>query len=87
MFTEIVAISTVTSAKSRPKTLSVLATSSTGSQTAAPYTACEPEVTKTESSAKKIIVVGSPSDCPQIWARWPAPNRVKSGMFKDSVDQ
>ena len=36
MFTERVATSTVTSAKSRPKTLSVLAASATGSQIASP---------------------------------------------------
>jgi len=36
MFTEIVATSTVTRANSRPKTLSVFAASSTGSQMVAP---------------------------------------------------
>ena len=33
------------------------------------------------------MVVGRPSAWPQVWARWPAPKRVKSGMFSDSVDQ
>ena len=53
MFTEIVATSTVTRANSSPKTLSVFAASLTGSQTVVPYTAWEPEVTKTDSSAKR----------------------------------
>ena len=58
-----------------------------GPRSASPYTACEPEVTMTDSSAKSVIVVGRPSAWPQICARWPAPKRVKSGMFSDSVDQ
>ncbi len=64
-----------------------MATSCTGSQIGAPYTASEPEVTNTDSSAKRVIVVGSPSVCPRIWERWPAPKRVKSGMLSESVDQ
>lgn len=87
MFTEIVAIRTVTRAKSRPKTLSLLPASATGSQIGAPYTACEPEVTSTESRANAVIVVGRPRVCPQTWARCPAPKRVKSGMLRDRVAQ
>lgn len=61
MFTDSVAISTVTSAKRMPTTLSALAASWTGSQMASPYTACEPEVTMTDRKAKSVMVVGRPS--------------------------
>jgi hypothetical protein len=32
-------------------------------------------------------VVGSPRAWPHVWAFWLLPKRVKSGMFRDSVDQ
>jgi hypothetical protein len=87
MFTDRVATSTVTSAYSRPRTLSVFAASWTGSQIVCPYTACEPEVTSTDSSANSVMVVGRPRACPQVCAFCDLPYRVKSGMFSDSVDQ
>ena len=41
----------------------------------------------TASSEKNVIVVGRPRAWPMACWRWPRPNRVKSGMFSDSVDQ
>ncbi len=45
------------------------------------------EVTITDRNANSVMVVGSPSACPHVWAFWLFPYRVKSGMFSDSVDQ
>lgn len=41
----------------------------------------------TDRNAKSVMVVGSPSACPQVCAFWLLPYRVKSGMFSDRVDQ
>jgi hypothetical protein len=41
----------------------------------------------TASREKNVIVVGRPSTWPNACWRWPRPNRVKSGMLSDSVDQ
>ena len=46
-----------------------------------------PEVMSTDSSEKNVIVVGSPSTWPISWLRWLRLNRVKSGMFSESVAQ
>ena len=40
-----------------------------------------------ETSAMNDIVVGRPRTWPSTCSRWPCPNRVKSGMFSDSVAQ
>src|SRR3954466_10957437 len=37
--------------------------------------------------AMNVIVVGRPRIWPVTCLRWLPPNRVKSGMFSDSVDQ
>jgi hypothetical protein len=44
-------------------------------------------VISTASSEKKNIVVGSPRAWPMACWCCPRENRVKSGMFSDSVDQ
>jgi hypothetical protein len=38
-------------------------------------------------SGKKVMVVGRPRVWPMAWSRWLRPNRVKSGMLSESVDQ
>ena len=44
-------------------------------------------VITTAIALNAIIVVGRPIVCPTICARWSRPNRVKSGMFSESVAQ
>src|SRR5438874_10356368 len=85
--TDRVATASVKSAKTTTSGLSNWPTSATGSQTALPNTTTVADVISTATSGKRVIVVGSPRIWPSACARWLLPNRVKSGMFNDSVDQ
>ena len=67
--------------------LSSLPVSSTGSQIASPKTITVADVVRTPTSGKSVIVVGRPRVWPIACSRWLRPNRVKSGMFRDRVDQ
>ena len=62
-------------------------TSCTGSQIVLPKMMAEADVMMTPIAAKTTIVVGSATVCPIICSRWLRPKRVKSGMFRLSVDQ
>src|SRR5438874_11141417 len=86
-FTDSVATASVKSAKITTSGLLNWPTSATGSQIALPNTTTVADVISTATSGKRVIVVGSPRIWPSACARWLLPNRVKSGMFNDSVDQ
>ena len=45
------------------------------------------DVVRTPTSGKSVMVVGRPIAWPSACSRWLRPNRVKSGMFRDRVDQ
>src|ERR1700674_355325 len=87
MLTESVATARVKSARTITIGLENLAVSAMGSQIAEPYTVTVADVINTASNGKTVMVVGRPSSWPTAWARWLFPNRVKSGMFSESVDQ
>src|SRR5215510_7042361 len=87
MLTEIVATASVKRASPTTIRFENLLVRATGSQIAWPYTTTVAEVIRTASSGKKVMVVGSPKIWPSICCLWLAPNRVKSGMFRESVDQ
>src|SRR5207253_9981166 len=86
-FTEIVATARVKRARTTTRGLVKWPVRVTGSQMALPYTTTVAEVIRTAISGKAVIVVGRPRTWPRICWRWLAPNRVKSGMLSDSVDQ
>src|SRR5437763_1291644 len=85
--TDRVATASVKSAKTTTSGLSNFPVSVTGSQMGAPYTFCVAAVISTATRGNSVMVVGRPSTWPSAWARWLLPNRVKSGMLSDSVDQ
>ena len=85
--TDRVATASVKSAKTTTRGLSNFPVSVTGSQIGAPYTFCVAAVISTATRGNRVMVVGRPSTWPSAWARWLLPNRVKSGMLSDSVDQ
>src|SRR5919106_4426705 len=64
-----------------------LPTSCTGSQMACPKMIVVALVIMTPIAANTNIVVGSATTCPTTCSRWLRLNRVKSGMFNDSVAQ
>ncbi len=62
-------------------------TSCTGSQIDSPKMIAVALVINTPIAANNDIVAGSATTWPMICSRWLRPNRVKSGMFSDSVAQ